>query len=116
MEKMTKKDYFAKIREIVAGDAELVAFVDHEVELLNKKRNSGALTKTQKENEGIKEVIVEALSKVEGAVTVTDLIKGDASLAEYSNQKVSALVKQLVEAGRVEKTVEKGKSYFSVVA
>ena len=36
-------------------------------------------------------------------------------MAEYSNQKLSALMKKLVESGRVAKTTDKKKSYFSIV-
>ena len=37
-------------------------------------------------------------------------------MANYSNQKLSALLRMLVKAGRVVKTVDKKKSYFSVNA
>ena len=37
--KLTKRDYFAQLKEIVKDNAELVAFIDHELELLNKKAN-----------------------------------------------------------------------------
>jgi DNA-binding transcriptional regulator GbsR (MarR family) len=36
-------------------------------------------------------------------------------VATLSNQKLSALLKKLVEENKVVKTVEKKKSYFSVV-
>ena len=45
--KKTKKDLFLEVREVVTGNEELVAFVDHELELLNKK----AGTKSTKVNE-----------------------------------------------------------------
>ena len=35
-------------------------------------------------------------------------------MANYSNQKLSALLKQLVKENRVVKTVDKKKSYFSI--
>ena len=37
-------------------------------------------------------------------------------MAAYSNQKLSALLRMLVNAGRIVKTVDKKKSYFSVNA
>ena len=46
--------------------------------------------------------------------TVTDLIKGVPGLADYSNQRVSALLRQMIEANTVVKTIDKRKSYFSL--
>ena len=47
--------------------------------------------------------------------TVTELIKGIETIADYSNQKISALLSQLVKDGKVVRTVEKGKTYFALV-
>ena len=112
MEKITKRDYFKMIREVVENRPELVEFIDHELELLDKKASKSSQTKVQKENEGIKVAIVEALAKAGNPVTVTELQK-DEKMAEFSNQKLSALLKQLVATGEVVKVIEKGKSYFS---
>ena len=56
--KLTKKDYFIQLREIVKDNAELVAFIDHEVELLTRKNSGNSQTKTQKDNEVICEVLI----------------------------------------------------------
>lgn len=108
---MTKREYFAKIREIVIADADLVAFVDHEVELLNKK-NSAPRGKTPKqyENEGFKAEILAGLSRPMTISEIADEILGGHDL---TNQRVSALVTQLVNDGSVVRTVEKRKAYFS---
>lgn len=113
--RMTKKDYFAELRELVVGaerEAELVAFIDHEVELLSKKVNGK--TKTQKENEVLVERVYNALVEIARPVTVTELQGANDEVKEMSNQKVSALLKKLVDAERVIKTVDKKKSYFSI--
>jgi DNA-binding transcriptional regulator GbsR (MarR family) len=55
-----------------------------------------------------------ALAEVGKAVTITELQNASATMAEYSNQKLSALLKKLVDAGEVVKTTEKKKSYFSL--
>lgn len=123
MEKrITKKDYFATLREIVADNAELVAFIDREVELLSRKRSTKGQTKTQKENEGFKEVIMAVLTDL-GRATVTEILNDERIAAlrtekgeALSSQKVSALMKQLKDADMVGKETEKGKSYFSVIA
>ena len=114
--KMTKKEMFALIREEVKGNAEMVAFIDHELELLEKKKgsaNSKKVGEQVKEEQLVKTVLV-ALAR---PVTVTEMLGASMELvAELkTNQKVSAVLKRLVEKGEVVKTVEKKVSYFSVV-
>jgi hypothetical protein len=115
--KMTKKDYFKVLKEIVKGnerEVELVAFIDHEIELLVKKSAKSGMTETQKANAEIMEKIVNALAVMDKPVTVTELQKGFAELDALSNQKMSALLKKLVDEGRVVKTIDKKKSLFSL--
>ena len=120
--KITKKEYFAQLREIVADKPELVAFIDHEVELLNKKSAKGGATKAQKENEVVATMLVEELEKVGKPITITDLMNASETIANYrlengnalSNQKISAIFKQLVENKTLVRVVDKKKSYFSI--
>ena len=61
MKKMTKKEMFNQILTHLT-DAEEIAFINHEIELLNRKHNSDkdkAPTKTQVENEKIKTIILD---------------------------------------------------------
>ena len=113
--KMTKKEYFAVLAEVVANsDMEnkegALAFIAHEVELLEKKSAKSGQTKTQKENAEILVKIKAELAEVGKAVTITELQAASAEMAQYSNQKLSALLKKLVESGEVVKTTEKKKS------
>lgn len=110
--KKTKKDLFLEVREVVAGNEELVAFVDHELELLNKKTSTKS-TKTNEEQVALMEKIVNALNKIGRSVTITELQKENAEMAEYSNQKLSAMLKKLVDNKQVTKIVDKKKSYFT---
>lgn len=119
MAKMTKKDYFNTIATIVANSEvenkeDIQAFISHELELLAKKSGKSGQTKTQKENEVIIEKIYDALAEVGSPVTITELQSQSPAMAEYSNQKLSALIKKLVDNGRVTKTIDKKKSYFSI--
>ena len=111
--KITKKEMFTMIKAQVKDNAEMVAFIDHEIELLDKKASNKKATKTQEANVGIKSTI---LAVLEGgkAMTVTEMQSASAELGELSNQKVSALVRQLVEAGEVVKTIDKKVSRFSL--
>ena len=118
--KMTKKEWFAEIRAIVEvaelkeeKKTDMMKFIDREVELLEKKHSKSGQTKTQKENVEIMEKIVSALVAIGKPVTITELQNGNKEMTEYSNQKLSALLKKLVESDRVVKTQEKKKSYFS---
>lgn len=116
--KITKKERYAQLLAIaeVAENEELVAFIKHEIELLEKKGSKTGATKTQKENEEIKARLLTELAEVGKAVTISEFQKLSEYAGQFSNQKVSALFKLMVEKdGTVEKTVEKGKSYFSVV-
>lgn len=119
--KMTKKEWFVEIKAIVEKaeldkekKAGMTEFINHEVELLEKKHSKSGQTKTQKENLEIMEKIMTALAEVGKPVTITELQSASTEMAEYSNQKLSALLKKLVDGGRVVKTQEKKKSYFSV--
>ena len=111
--KITKKEMFTMIKAQVKDNAEMVAFIDHEIELLDKKAFNKKATKTQEANVGIKSTI---LTVLEGgkSMTVTEMQGASAELGELSNQKVSALVRQLVEAGKVVKTIDKKVSRFSL--
>ncbi len=111
--KITKKEMFTMIKAQVKDNAEMVAFIDHEIELLDRKASNKKATKTQEANIGIKSTI---LTVLEGAkpMTVTEMQGASAELGELSNQKVSALVRQLVEAGKVVKTIDKKVSRFSL--
>ena len=111
--KKTKKDLFLEVREVVAGNEELVAFVDHELELLNKKASTKS-TKVNEEQVALMEKIVNALNEIGRSVTISELQKENAEMAEYSNQKLSAMLKKLVDNKQVTKMVDKKKSYFMV--
>lgn len=115
---MTKRENFAELRKLAVAskNEELVAFIDHEVELLNKKNSykSTKPTKTQRENEDLKVVLLGVMSAE--PKTISDIQDGDetGTIGALSNQKISALLTQLIEAGKVVKTVEKRKAYFAL--
>lgn len=114
--KMTKRDYFNQLLERVKGDDALEKFINHELELLAKKNSSEKKpTAVQVANEGIKETILEVLEENGGLMTITDIQKASSALGELSNQRVSALVKQLLTDRKVERVEEKRKAYFKAV-
>ena len=117
--KVTKRDMFNTIMAECASNAAIVEFCQHEIELLDKKsaKGSGKLSKTQTENVGLKGTILKVVAGYGGeGRTISGLIKENADvLGGYTNQKLSALMRQLIADGLVEKTVDKKKSYFSAI-
>ena len=112
---MTKRQYFAELRTRVADNADLVAFIDHEVELLDRKNSAPkGPTKKQIANEGLKARILNGMGT--DPMTATDIVGTIFADETVTVQKVSALLKQLVEDNALIKTVEKRVSYFSKVA
>lgn len=116
IKKLTKKDYFNELKGLVADRQDLVDFIDHEIELLSKKSSRTAPTKTQVENEKIKEKIVATLVELGKYATITDIQNANTELADLSNQKISALLKQLVDNEIIEKVIDKKKAYFKASA
>ena len=96
--KLTKKEVFSKMLEVeaIASNELFVEFINHELELLDRKSSKSTQTKTQIENESIKNAIVESLERVAKAVTITELQELDSEMANYSNQKLSALLKEKI--------------------
>jgi len=113
--KITKREVINAMlsNEVVSANDTWVAYLENELALIEKKAQNKKSTKTQEENKGIKSVILDTLASI-GSGTITDIQNGNSDLAELSNQKVSALVRQLVESGEVVKTVDKKKSIFSL--
>lgn len=112
--KMTKKEMFALIMGEVAHNEEMVAFLKHEIELLEKKRGS-ANSKRAEEIKPEFDLILSVLGQCTQPMRVDDLRKMNSELGLLSNQKVSARLRVLEEQGKVVKTIEKKVSYFSVV-
>lgn len=115
--KITKKEMFGRLIEVVKGanveDANaMVEFLNHEIELVSKKRSGQ--TKTQKANEKLVEVVYEAIANAGHPITVTELFKAVENDEIKSAQKVSALVKKLVDAERVVRVEDKKKAYFTI--
>lgn len=113
--KLTKADKFAMLRKIpeVAQNPVLVEFIDHEVELLAKKNSADKKpTAQQTANKGIQDAILAFMGKNPNQLfSITELIKNVPECAELTNQRVSALVRQLVP-DQIERVEEKRKALF----
>lgn len=71
-------------------------------------------TKTQEENVKTLALIKDVLATFDKPATISEIQAADETLGGLSNQKVSSLVRKLVETEEVVKTVEKKKSYFAI--
>ena len=111
--KMTKRDYFTAIlSKYPLTDAEK-AFVEHELELLEKKNSAEKKpTAQQIANDGIKTAILAGM-KPNRLYTITEIQKEIPECAELSNQRVSALIRQMV-GNEIVRTEDKRKAYFSL--
>ena len=113
--KITKREVIKMMmnEEVVKANPTYVAYLENELALLDKKAQNKKATKTQEQNIGIKATILKVLATI-GSGTVTDIQNGNEELSALSNQKVSALIRQLVESGEVVRTTDKKKSIFSL--
>jgi len=120
--KMTKREVLNYMLEKYSSDEIVVSYGTHELELLDKKNSSKGATKVQIENGKVMEVIYNELKALDRAVTVSDLMENSEVIKNYAledgtplrNQKISALLKKLVESKKVIRTEDKKKAYFSV--
>lgn len=112
---MTKKEMFAEIRNIVADNAEMVAFIDHEIELLNRKSSGERKpTKNQLENEGFKADIVDYLKDADAPKTIKELQTEIPSICGLTNQRITHMLTDLVKGGTLEKNYVKKTPYYSI--
>lgn len=115
--KITKREKFEMLANIaeVKKNPMLVEFIEHELELLAKKNSAEKKpTAVQVENDGIKSVILETLAKNGKMMTISEMQKVNAELGEKSNQRISALIRQLINDGKIERIEEKRKAYFKL--
>ena len=119
--KITKKDQFISIRTILEGvnRTDLVEFINHEIELLDKKSAKRKPSKNQVTNAELTEVLLEVLEENFDPLTILEIQDKDERLqaledgTPISNQRMSALLRPLVANGTVIRTEEKRKAKFT---
>lgn len=129
--KLTKKDWFLKIRDFIIASEDckevtpMVAFIDHEIALLEKRTTSSkGSTSVNEANKKILSTLRIVLTEQSKPITIAELLaderlltweeekKGKVVTNKMSSQKLSALMKKLVDSGEVVRTTEKKKAYF----
>lgn len=118
--KMTKKEMFQVLlaMDCVKERADLVKFIEHEIELLERKNGGNRKpTAQQMTNEKIKEKILKALVKPMTATQIMKAIEPDFPKIVLTPQRISALLRGLGKdgTGEVERYTEKRVTYFKKV-
>lgn len=120
--KMTKKEMFAQILNNYNLNADEIDFINHEIDLLEKRNSNGGdkkPTAKQLENADFKVAILDFLADhPDEKFTITEIWKKVPVLANdvnMSNQRVSAVVRQMLLENLVVRDEIKRKAYFSIV-
>ena len=102
----------------IASNEVYVAYLKNELELLKKKSENKKATKNQTENVEIKAVIIEVLDRIgkgrAGEIQLAVQATNKEKYATLTNQRVSAILKQMIDEGSVVKTIDKKVSTFSL--
>lgn len=118
--KMTHKDYFAALLDMpeVQNYPGMTEFIEGRISAIEKKASAPKKeTEQDKVKDGIKSAVLTYLQEnADKRFTITALMKEVPGLpADISNQKLTALVRQLLLAELVVKEVDKRVSYFRAV-
>lgn len=125
-EKVTKVQKFATVKEILVQHSspdELIKFIDHEIELLNKKSASRKPTKAQKATSELRDIVLDVLGNATKPMTIIEIQACDDRLKVFngevvSNQRVASILTKLGDGvngeGIVHKKVVKRKNYYAI--
>ena len=115
--KKTKREHYNELRVLANGNDELIEFIDHEIELLNKKNSAERKpTANQLDNVKIKKIIKENIGT--NRYTVREMIKAllnGTEWAEITCSRLTAICTQMVEEGDLVRDVNKRKAYYRAV-
>ena len=115
--KTTKREYYELIKSKLADNAEIVAFCDHEIELLDNRKKTvdgeKKLTPKQKENLALVATILDNM-EVDTIYSISDMQRKIEVCKELTNQKISSLVRQAMSDGTIERVEVKGKAFFKL--
>ena len=117
---MTKREMYTEIANLLSTNEEIVAFCNHELELLDRKREKGS-TKANEKSETEMALVYETLASVGGNATISQLIASGClndlanDMGVVSTQKVSSVLRKLVANGSVESYKDKKVTYFRIV-
>lgn len=119
----TRKEMFTSISDFLAqhdADPDLLDFINHQIELLDNKKENKKQAKEQEENAAYSDAIYEQMA-FERKYSVAELMKELPMIndwntnheTELSVQKLASLLKPLVDGGKVIKTTEKRRVFYT---
>lgn len=119
----TRKEMFTSVSDFLAqhdAGTDLIDFINHQIELLDNKKESKKQSKEQEENATYSNAIYEQMA-FERKYSAAELMKelpavGDWNAnheTELSVQKLASLLKPLVDGGKVIKTTEKRRVFYT---
>ena len=113
--KMTQKEMFNEIIALATknGRSDIVEFAKGRIAVLDKKSENRSQTKTQKENENLKVLILKVLNSAKAGMTITEIQNKDEILGSLNNQKVSAILRNMVKEGTVTRDTSTKITLFS---
>lgn len=115
--KTTKREYYELIKSKLADNADIVAFCDHEIELLDNRKKTvdgeKKLTPKQKENLALVATILDNM-ELDTIYSISDMQRKIEVCKELTNQKISSLVRQAMSDGTIERVEVKGKAFFKL--
>lgn len=116
--KITKKDNFNTLLTLaeVKSNARLVAFIEHEIELLDRKASADRKeTPRQVQNKELASAVYDFLVDTGKRYTVGELMKNCPALAEVEEMSTSwatSILAILKKDGRADNVMEKRHSYY----
>ena len=115
--KITKREVIGQLltlETIIANDT-YVNFLKHELELLDKKSTNRKETQKQKENKELTEIVYSVLVANNGnTMSIKQIIESDELLNDLSSNRVSAMLKTLVDNGSVNRIKTNKGTFFTV--
>lgn len=114
--KITKREVLSAMLQVeeIKANADFVAYIENELQLLAKKSENRKSAKTSEENLKLAEVVLEVLKGSEG-MSASDIIRANEELSGLSTPKMTALLKVLMEQGKVVRIEDKKKVLFKAV-
>ena len=116
--KVTQRDMFNEIITLAESTdrEDIVEFAKGRIAQLDKKSSNRKNSKKSEENEGYIALVADVLAGGE-RLTVSEIMKRDATLGTLSNQKISALLRMMIADGGYAKDKDKKSTvFFKVVA
>ena len=115
---MTKMTYANALSYVLSPEIYLPEDVREKLTALKasvEKKNSSEKKPTAQQvaNDAVKDAILSHMAnEPDRMFTITELMKEVPALSEATNQRTSALVRQLMNVGKVERIEDKRKAYF----